>query len=778
MKKYFLHKVVLLLVILSLVFTQSGKAANLPNKKGFVVKDLADYVNTLIGTKGYGASGGTFLGPIMPFGSIYPGPDTAEGDSAGYRFDRPIRGFSQTHVSGTGGGGKYGNFLVSPQTGAINVGETEHDSEKADEVAKAYYYSVDLKRYGVKTEIAPTHNAAIYRFTFPKAKESSILIDLAHYIPSDLSDCYSKGYAVVQNVSIDVKNKKITGWGTYHGGWDSGRYNIYFTASFDKVPSAYGTWKNGKLTVNSTKDSVDVSAMTFDQIRTMDASKKNRIGAYFSFQTKKNEVIQMKIAVSMVSINNATAFLKTEIPTWNFDNVKATGKAEWNKALSTILLEGADDTQKTIFYSNLFRTMTMLHNRTGDNPWGSGEPYYDDQYCIWDTFRTEYPLLTILKESVVRDNIKSFIDRHKHNVATNNLPNTVMDAFIAGNEATGAQGGDDAGNVIADAYIKGVSGIDWEKAYKILKYQADNNRLDDYRNNDKGWLSTPTTDWQNTACSKTLEFAYNDFVTAQVAKGLGKLDDYNRYLVRSRGWENLWDPALKSDGFKGMIRGKAANGSWNQDFDPKKWYTWGGPYFYEGSAWTYSYFVPHDMERLINLMGGAATFTNRLKYAFDSHMIDLGNEPSFLATRLFDYAGRPDLTSYYTRNAIKNWTTNGYPGDEDAGAMSSFYIFSTLGFFPNAGQDLYLMNGPLFKKATIQMENGNKIILNGVNASEKNMYIQSATLNGKTFNKSWFTHEDLRKGAEFTFVMGPKPSDWGKTSIPPTVDTNKSMFQK
>lgn len=775
--KYFVNIVLLILVIPSLVLVQYCNAATLPNKKSFEVKKLADYVNTLIGTKGYGASGGTFPGPIMPFGSIYPGPDTAEGDSAGYRFDRPIRGFSQTHVSGTGGGGKYGNFLVSPQTGAINVGETEHDSEKENEIAKAYYYSVDLKRYGVKTEITPTHHAAIYRFTFPEANDSSILIDLAHYIPSDLADCYSKGYAVVQNVSIDVKNKKITGWGTYHGGWDSGRYNIFFTASFDKVPNEYGTWKNGSISKNSIEASVDDSTMTFDDIRTMDASKKNRIGAYFSFKTQKNDEIQMKIAVSMVSIDHAETFLTSEIPAWNFDVVKAAGKREWNKALSTILLEGADDTQKTIFYSNLFRTMTMLHNRTGDNPWGSKEPYYDDQYCIWDTFRTEYPLLTLMKESVVRDNIKSFIDRHKHNVETKKLPNTVMDAFIAGNEATGAQGGDDAGNVIADAYVKGVSGINWEKAYEILKYQADNNRIDDYRKNDKGWLSTPTSDWQKIACSKTLEFAYNDFVTAQVAKGMGKMNDYNKYLNRSRGWENLWDPALKSDGFNGMIRGKDASGNWNQDFDPKKWYSWGGPYFYEGSAWTYSYYVPQDMERLIYLMGGAATFTDRLKHAFDVNMIDLGNEPSFLATRLFHYAGRPDLTSYYTSNAIKKWTLKGYPGDEDAGAMSSFYIFSALGFFPNAGQDLYLVNGPLFKKATIQMENGKKIIINGVNASTENRYIQSATLNGKAFKNSWFTHKNIRNGAEFTFVMGPTPSEWGKTSVPPTIDTNKSEVQ-
>ena len=204
-------------------------------------------------------------------------------------------------------------------------------------------------------------------------------------------------------------------------------------------------------------------------------------------------------------------------------------------------------------------------------------------------------------------------------------------------------------------------------------------------------------------------------------------------------------------------------------YDPDKWYTWDGPFFYEGSAWTYSYYVPHDVSRLIELMGGPGKFVARTRYAFDNNLIDLGNEPSFLVARLFNYALRPDLTSYYVRKAMAHWTLDGYPGNEDSGAMSSWYIFSALGFFPVAGQDLYLINGPLFKKCTIQLENGKQLIVEGINASEENIYVTALTLNGKEYDKNWLRHEEIKDGGRLVFQMASEPSAWGRAVPVPAV---------
>jgi predicted alpha-1,2-mannosidase len=723
-------------------------------------QNFVQYVNMFMGVKGEGSC---VIGPQLPFGSINPSPDTPDGQTDGYNYSSKIRGFSQLHVSGTGGSGKYGQFLISPQIG-IRVNEDGHDSEKSDEIAKVGYYKVKLNRYNIICEITPTHHSAIYRFTFPKSDSSFLLVDLAHNIPGDIAKrngIYRGGYNDNGFVKIDVEKQLITGYGHYWGGWSAEPFYVYFAMKVSKQIINCGTWKNTVIRNGNTLEWIN--------------NKKERVGAYIRLSTNKDEKVYVKIAVSMKSIKNAVKFLKNEIPDWDFEKVRSNAIATWNKQLSKIKIEGASEEKKTIFYTSLYRTMMMPRNRTGDNPKSDSTiPYWDDQYCIWDTWKTDFPLQILINEDMVRDNILSFIERFREN-------GKVLDAFIAGNDKIYGwgtidnpsyaknQGGDNVDNVIADAYLKHVEGIDWREAYRILKHDADKERAAAYLVNNRGWIPEGTYEY-GLDCSKSLEFAYNDFCVSQVAEGLGYKNDYEKYLNRSRKWKNLWNSKLESDGYLGFIDPKSENLGWLK-FDPQKETveTSPGVYnrsFYEASSWEYSFFTPHDFKTLINLSGGKEKFVERLQYAFNNKMIDYSNEPSFLTPYCFIYAGRPDLTSFWVRKNFDNYTPDKFPGDEDSGAMGSWYVFSSMGFFPNAGQNIYLLGGPIFSKITIILAHGKKIIITADNLSKENIYVKSVELNGKKINRAWITHDEISNGATIKFIMGAKQSGWGAKNLP------------
>lgn len=736
---------------------------------------LAQYVNPWMGVKGVG---NTVPGPQVPWGSVNPSPDTEAGYTGGYNPNKKIRGFSQLHVSGTGGPGKYGQFLLSPQIG-LKVGETEHDSAKADEIATASRYQVRLTDYNIGCELSPTHHAVLYRFTYPDSEDAHLVFDLGHTITKD-SNCFKAGYANEAEVVIDEKAQSVRGSGLYWGGWSGEPFRVHFAARFSQPVTAIGTWKDGVIRAG--------------QATEREIGKPNRLGCYLKFKTEAAKPVLVKIAVSFVSVEQAQRFLDSEIPAWDFEKVAADTDAAWQSKLEKVAIEGATEEQKRIFYSTLHRACVMPRDRTGDNPkWSSEEPYWDDQYCVWDTWKTVFPLHLLLNESIVRDNLLSWIDRFRHN-------GEIGDAFVAGNDryyewhATEQdwlrnQGGDDYNNVFAEAYLKGLTGIDWREVYAILKFSADAERASAYRASDRGWLPYRSYHF-GMFCSRSLEFSYNDFCVAQVATRMGEKKDAKRYLARSHQWTNLWQTELESDGFKGFIAPREMNGSW-VDYDPKKdkaQSSIGGldRAFYEGSSWVYSYFMPHDFARVIQLSGGPDTYVKKLQHAMESGehdifvvrdgivgmgkapgLIDLSNEPSFMTPFSFIYAGRPDLTSYWVRKNMGNYTGNDFPGDEDSGAMSAWYVFAALGFFPNAGQDIYLLNGPLFTKATLTMENGKRIVVEGVNASPENFYIQSATLNNKPLERAWIRHSEIKDGATLRFVMGAQPTEWGKKALPP-----------
>jgi predicted alpha-1,2-mannosidase len=709
--------------------------------------NLADYVNPFIGV--LDSISNCVIGPQLPFSSINPSPETPGGAHDGYAPDKPIRGFGQLHVSGTGWG-KYGQILVSPQVG-LSTGESDHDSPKSDEVAKAYYYSVNLTRYNIKAELTPAEHSAIYRFTFPKTDSADIIIDVTHNIPMDIAT-YIGGTFSDGEVSIDtIEKNKITGFGKYSGGFGNGDYYVFFCAEFSKTPAAFGTWRNKNILKESTQSKL--------------INENDRIGAFVNYSTGQNEVIYMKIGVSLKSIKQAEYWLNKEISGWDFKKVKNSAINKWNENLGKIKIEGANDYSKTLFYTAMYHAMLMPRDRTNDIiGYPENATIWDDEYAVWDTWRTAFPLWLIIKPRVVRGNINSFIERLKINKET-------KDAFIAGIDMFAEQGGNNVDNVISDAYVKGLSGINWEEAYKVVKHDADFERLGFQgmkKNNNidsamaqykiKGWIPAGIM-----SCSQTLEYAYNDFCASEIAEGLGKTDDYKNYLGRSKKWIALWNPEQQSDGFSGFIVPKTKDGKFIKIDPEKNWGSW-NKYFYEASSWTYSYFVPHEFPKLVNIMGGKNEFVKRLNYGFKNGLVDYGNEPAFLAVQAFHYAGRPDLTSYWTTKLMnEKFTNRGYPGNDDSGAMSSWYIFSSIGFFPNAGQNLYYLNGPKFDKIIITLENNKQIIIEGENVSKENIYVQSCTINGKEWNKSWFTQNDIKDGAVIKIKMSSEPSKtWGK----------------
>ncbi len=702
-----------------------------------------DYVDNFIGVRDANTS--CVLGPQLPNGSINPSPHTAPGntkwDMDCYVMGQPIRGFAQLHVSGTGWG-KYGTILLSPQVG-LAVGEEEHDSPKEAETAKPYEYGVTLSRYNIRAALTPSFHSAIYRFTFPKTDSASILLDVTHNI-NDIATGMKGKYNkfIGGEVSFSNNNKtELKGYGEYIGGFSDGPYKIYFCVRFSKTPSATGTWLNGVV-----HSSQALQKSTADN---------DRIGAYVQYQTKSEEAVYVKVAVSLKSSEQATAWVDAEIPAWDYAKVKSDAIKSWNKELGKITVEGGTEKDKRLFYTASYHASVMPRNRMNDMVgFDKNVPVWDDHLAVWDTWRTLYPLKVLTNPDMVSGTINSFIARWKKN-------GKVKDAFVAGTDKSDDQGGNDIDNIIADAYIKGVKGVTWKEAYALMKFEADSQRNGiSYGKKDSsklykelGWIPAGKM-----SSSVSLEYAYNDFCAAQMAKDLGTLGDYQKYLSRSNGWTTLRNPDAESDGFKGFIVPKMLGGNFIPIDVKKNWGSW-RDYFYEGSSWTYSYFVPHGFEKLVELSAGKEAIAKKLQYGFEHNLIDYGNEPAFLAVHAFHYAGRSDLASYYVRKLLRqNFTEDGSKDNDDSGAMSSWYLFSAMGFFPNAGQNIYYLTGAAFPSITLTLGNGKKLKITAKGASDKAVYIQSCKINGKPWGKAWFTHNEIKNGGRIEFIMGDKPA--------------------
>ena len=716
----------------------------------------AQYIDPFLGVEG---GGNAFPGVTLPFGMVKAGPDIgANSSNAGWAAEGDINGFSQTHVSGTGGGAKYGNILIQPTVGAVTA--LEYGSPREKEQASAGFYRVTLSRFATTVEVTASKRAALYRFTYPESPEANILIDAGHYLVSG-SKQNENQRLTGSSVKI-VSSTEVTGSNSVTGGWNqqTTSYTVYFYAISDTAAKSFGTWRNQTLKPQESEQQ---------------SSDGQSTGAWLQFGTKPGQRVHLKIGISFVSREQAHHNALEEIRAFDFDATRRAAEEVWNQALRKVEIRGATADQQQMFYTSLYHTMLMPVDRTGENPlWSSGEPYFDDFYAIWDTFRTSAPLLTLIRPETQAAMVRALIDIYRHD--------GWMPDARSGNFNGRTQGGSNAEFLLTDAYVKKLPGIDWAAAYEAEvkdaevvpqnQFKEGRGGLEDYKS-----LGYVTIEGVDRPGSKQMEYAADDFEIALLAKGLGKTADYQKYLNRARNWENLWDADFEDGGFKGFIRPRHRDGTWKENFTALDHCTWGGDTFYEGNSWTYSTFVPQDVAGLIRKSGGKDVFVNRLDSFFDvAGRYEVENEPGFLAPYLYIWAGRHDKTAERVREIIaRDFHTGrkGIPGNDDSGAMGSWLAFGMIGIFPNAGQDVYLIGSPSIPQTVFRLENGRSFTVEAKYVSTQNRYVVAAEWNGEQYDKAWFRHEDLLRGGRLVLTMGSTPNHWPSGLPPPSLSDVK-----
>lgn len=702
-------------------------------------KPLYSYVNPMVGV-GNDNQGDTVPGPALPAGSIHPSPEALTGSNAGYDPAAPISGFAQLHTQGSGGVTTYGTFLLSPQVGAPQFDEPQHLSPKADEQAAADMYGVTLTRYNTRVEVTPAHYAAIYRLSYPDSDQADLVFDITRKI---------QGVTASDNAEVWLypEEGKIIGRVKAKGYWNPAMVDIWFCAKLSVKPTSWGVVKDGAVMAGETNAST---------------GPDQRLGAWWSFGAKASQPVLVKIAVSFTSADKAEALLDQDIPAWDFDGVRQAAQGDWNAELNRVTISGVGDQRLTRFYTALYHTAIQPRDRTLDQPDSElHAPNWDDYYTLWDTYRTEFPLMSLIKPKAYAANVGSFI----HTFDKFGAADT---AIIAGRNYHVGQGGDEVDNVIGEGLIRGVDGIDWAAAYRVTHFNAFERRRPRYLIDNYfavGDLSPEPNNQRAKSGSSTVGFALNDFYGAKVAEKAGKTDEAAALLKRSQSWKNVWNDKAQSDGYTGFIMPRYADGTF-QDIDPKLGWdgkTYNNVGFYEGTAWVYSYDMLQDIDGMVAAMGGRERFIDRLQHALSSGLIDITNEPSHATPWLFSNVGRPDLTAYWANEIFKKFTDTAYPGDEDNGAMSSHFVFNSIGLFPKLGTDLFYVHGPHQAYTALHLENGKTFEIVARHAGPGNIYIQKATLNGVPLTGVFIHQADIEAGGKLEVVMGSKPGRWGMT---------------
>lgn len=714
---------------------------------------------------GADAGGNTVPGAGVPFGFVSLSPDTANSDTNGYESNSAIMGFSFTHVSGTGGKSKYGNFRLTPTVGELGVHNLVF--AKADETASPGYYAVTLGNTtasAIKVELTATRLTGLTRITFPEGQaKGNLIIDATSVIA-----LRGEGQRTTAAHVDVIDDHSFSGWASFEGGWNPAPYTLYFYAETDRAADDFGAWQAGQGSLATqpgvghleglpqARTAASKTALMIDYDTQMEFAR--RLGVWAGFDTAKGRQVQLRLGVSFISVEKAKANLRAEAPDWDFDGMRARAAAEWRAALGKIEVSGGTPDQRRIFYTGLYRTHTMPHDVSGENVWWeSKEPHFEDFYTLWDTFRTVHPLLTVIQPQRQRDMVRSLLDTYRH---TGWLP----DARIAGSNGM-TQGGSNGDVVIADAVVKNLGGFDKALAFEAILKNGEVNSdqpfhqgrvLTDYLK--LGYV--PLT--QPRSASRTLEYAYDDYAIAQVALNLGKSDIASRYMKRSEGWKKLWDADL------GCIRPRYPDGRGLENFTctyeyPDKSTPWWEAPFYEGNALQYSTYVPQDVPGLIAVNGGPKAFVAWLDRLFDGGHYAQGNEPDILAPYLYIDAGLPDRTAERVRHILKsqyNTSRAGLPGNDDAGTMSSWYVWSSVGLYPVAGQAWYYIGSPLFTRTVIHLEGGKTFTISAPQTSDTNIYVVGAKLNGRPLDRAVLSHADLAKGGVLELDMASKPAAW------------------
>jgi len=712
---------------------------------------FARYVDPKIGSEGLGR---VFVGPSMPFGMVKPGPDcTCKPNSGWAPMPEVVTGFSQTHVSGTGGGQKYGNILIQPFIGELSG--TVHEQKRKSETINIGYYKTVFEN-DIQTEVTTSMRSSMFRITFPKGENNNLLVDCGFYLGENpIPDAREAQQFVGAEVEL-VSDREICGYTRIRGGWNNGRaYTVYFCLQSDVPFKEKKTWR---------KDSVEhISDKAYR------ADKGNKVGALVSFDS---EEVNIRIGISFVGIVKA----RENICQDDFDTQHQKLLSAWDDLFKRIRIEG-DDFRKRLFYTGLYHTMLMPVDRNGENPLWTDTPYYDDYYALWDTYRTSMPLITILDEQRLADLVNSLLNIYRR------------DGFLpdarSGNDNGRTQGGSNAEVVIADAFVKNVKGIDYDLALKAMLKDAEvppgGNEEKEGRGgliayNQLGYVPYGI----DRAGTRTIEYAYDDYCIAQVAKGLGRTDVYERYVRQSDNWKNLWRSDYTYDGMTGYIMPRDEKGRWldsvpwghSKVYHPTIKYTpttkvtpwhipWWSTFFYEANSGEYSLSIPHDVKGLIEICGGDEKFAERLDVFFDKKYYNVANEPSFLTPCLYHWMGRPDLSSDRVLKIIReNYddSVSGLPGNDDSGAMSSWLAFHMLGIYPNAGQNYYLLHTPMVDEYTVLLCNGKTL---HATVEGKGEHFDDALLNGKTVEGAFLLHEQLMEGGELVFKVSDKKNVFG-----------------
>ena len=724
-------------------FCQTKKALN-----------LVDYVNPLMGTDSrYELSNGnTYPAIALPWGMNFWTAQTGQmGDGWQYTYSaNKINGFKQTHQPSPWMN-DYGQFSIMPVTGKTKVTQNERQSwfsHKA-EIVKPYYYSVYLADHDVTAEITPTERSAQFRFTYPKNDSSSIVID-----------------AFDRNSYIKVipSERKIIGYSTRYAHGPLPNFKNYFVIYVDKPITFLRTYSDSTAT-----DSISLHA--------------KHASVVIGFKTVAGEVVHLRVASSFISIAQAELNLSREQGNDSFEVTEQKAKAVWEKTLEHVVVSGGTIDQKRTFYSCLYRMLFFPNklyeidangNRIHYSPYtGKMEQgYFFAGTGFWDTFRALYPFLNLVYPSINKEMQEGLINDYKEGGW---LPEWSSPGYA------NVMVGNNSASVVAEAYLKGIRGYDIETLYQALIHGANNEgpratgRKGVEFYNKLGYVPYDVKINENAA--RTLEYAYDDFAIYKLGKALGKPEsEIGIYKKRSMNYKNLFDPSL------GLMRGKNQDGSWETPFNPFKW----GDAFTEGNSWHYTWGVFHDIQGLIDLMGGKKHFVAKLDSVFSlppifdesyyggviHEMREMqiagmgqyahGNQPIQHMIYLYDYAGAPWKAQYWARetmNKMYKATPDGYCGDEDNGQTSAWYVFSAMGFYsvcPAAGQ--YVLGAPLFNKITLNLENGKKVIINAPKNSETNKYINDLTYNGKPYDLNYLDHHTLLKGAVLNFDMSAKPN--------------------
>ena len=716
--------------------------------------DFVEFVNPLMGTdsRPQFSNGNTYPAIALPWGMNLWTPQTGKmGDGWAYQYSaNKINGFKQTHQPSPWMN-DYGAFAIMPITGKVRFKEEERASwfsHKA-EIAKPYYYKVYLADADVTTELTPTERAARFKFTFPKADSSSVIID-----------ALNRG----SYIKIIPSENKIIGYTTRNSGGVAKNFKNYFVIVFDRPFNYTYTFLDSVIT------------KSIEQ-------KSNHVGAIIGFtNTSKGQLINAKVASSFISFEQAELNLK-EIGNDNFETVKAHGKAEWNKVLGKVKVSGGTTDHLRTFYSSLYRMVFFplkFYEKNAEGKIVHYSPYTGEikpGYMFggtgfWDTFRALYPFLNLVYPAIVKEMQEGLVNDFKEG------------GFLPEWSAPGYRNvmvGNNSASIVAESYVKGLRGYDIETLYKALINGANNEgpqgtgRTGVKFYNSLGYV--PYDVGINENAARTLEYAYDDYCIYQLGKALNKPEsEIGIFKQRAMNYKNLFDKSHL------LMRGKNKDGSFQTPFNPFKW----GDAFTEGNSWHYSWSVFQDIDGLINLMGGKKKFVEMLDSVFvmppvfdDSYyggviheiremqVADMGqyahgNQPIQHMIYLYDYAGEPWKTQYWARETMDKLykaTPDGYCGDEDNGQTSAWYVFSALGFYSVTPTSVeYAAGSPLFKRAEISFDNGKKLVINAPNNTATTRYVQSVNFNGKVYTKNYFNHFDLQKGGTINIQMGQKPN--------------------